>query len=128
VINVYSEDGTFKGSHIDHYTRALKEASDKSGKTMDNAPKIPQYLKDAGFVNIQSRKFKACIGTWPKDPYYKEIGKVGAAISQSGGEAYGLAVFTRVLGWSSEKAKKLIDAAVRDLVERKSDVHAIYPQ
>ena len=40
------------------------------------------------------------IGTWPKDPHLKEIGRYQAVQEVHGIDSYASGLFTRVLGWS----------------------------
>lgn len=68
---------------------------------------------------------KAPVGSWARDNAQKEIGLVFQAVMQTGVEAYGLAAFTRILGWDEEKAKALIDGAVDEFNNKK--IHKIYP-
>lgn len=53
-------------------------------------------------------------GPWPKDPKMKELGYWALINSESSFEAYGLALFTRVLGMGGEEAKDLCIRAGRD--------------
>ncbi|KAI4210665.1 MAG: hypothetical protein LQ351_006544, partial [Letrouitia transgressa] len=32
-------------------------------------PKLGRYLRDAGFINVEERKFRLPIGPWPKDKH-----------------------------------------------------------
>lgn len=122
----YSEDGTHIGTAIMEYNEVLKEAGIRSGMRMDLYSELGKYIQDAGFVNFSEKKLKLPVGTWPKDPHYKEIGAIGREVGNTALEAYGLAIMTRVLGWSVEKTHDLITRATRDFHDKK--LHLIYPQ
>jgi hypothetical protein len=37
---------------------------------MSPGPRLEQWLRDAGFENVQSHKYVLPLGTWPKDNHY----------------------------------------------------------
>ncbi|RPA81281.1 S-adenosyl-L-methionine-dependent methyltransferase [Ascobolus immersus RN42] len=126
IVNTYSEDNSIKGSAIEKYSLSLKIAGIKAGRPMHITSELSSYLEEAGFINIVVRKTRAPIGTWPKDEFHKQLGEQLREMALSGLEAYGLATFTRVLGWSEDRARELIEDCKRDFMDRK--VHTIYPQ
>jgi len=65
-------------------------------------------------------------GPWPKDPRMKEIGYWALLNSEYSFEAYGLALFTRVLGMSGEEARELCTRAQRDL--KNKHIHVYNPK
>lgn len=123
-VNMFSDDGSVKpDSAGKKYFNTLIEAATKAGQKMDDTARLAGRVKDAGFVDIQEKNYKVPCGTWPKDKRYREIGMWTKEISQTGAEAYGLALFTRVLGMNEEDAKKLCNGYVQDL-ENKS-IHGL---
>lgn len=76
---------------------------------MDIIGELSQYLEEAGFVNIVEKQYKVPFGSWPKHTKHKEIGQWMQEVLKTGAEAYGLALFTRVLGMSDTEARKLCD-------------------
>ncbi|EFY92127.1 methyltransferase [Metarhizium acridum CQMa 102] len=82
----------------------------------DIAPQIPDMLKDAGFVDVAYTQKVVPLGTWPKDPALKEVGQwfrvqfLGMAL-----EAYSLALFTRMGGWSNDDVRVLFTTARDEL-------------
>ncbi|KAF5017816.1 hypothetical protein F66182_10230 [Fusarium sp. NRRL 66182] len=74
----------------------------------DIAPKLPGMLKEAGFKDVGFVQKVVPMGTWPKDPKLKEIGRwFRVQFLEMGLEAYCLALFTRAGGWSNEEAQVL---------------------
>ena len=70
-------------------------------------------LQDAGFVNITlGARCVIPTGPWPKDKRTKQAGAMNLLAGESGYHAYGLAVFTRVLGLTPEEANKVCDEAL----------------
>jgi len=65
-------------------------------------------------------------GPWPKDPRMKEIGYWALLNSEYSFEAYGLALFTRVLGMTGEEARELCARAQRDL--KNKHIHVYNPK
>jgi len=100
----------------------LAEAGKKVGRRMDIASQLSHYMKRAGFEDIHVEIQKSPYGPWAKDPRHREIGKFLLAIAETGFEAYSLALFTRVLGFSVEDAKERFEAAKKDMRNRK--IHA----
>lgn len=121
----YSEDGTTKGTAIEEYNEALKEAGLKSGHRLDFAPFLEDALKEAGFVDVSVEMFRAPVGVWPKQKDFKQLGAIGLQSILTGTEAYGLMAFTKILGWDVERAQKLIKDTVAASSNRK--IHVIYP-
>lgn len=76
------------------------------------------FLEAAGFENIQDRMLKLPLGTWPAGKTQKELGAYFLLVSQSGFEAFGMALFTRVLKMSVEDARKVIDGAKKQATNR----------
>ncbi|RPA77954.1 putative TAM domain methyltransferase [Ascobolus immersus RN42] len=126
ITEALSDDGTHAGTRIETYSTHVEEASRIAGTNLHLVSEIDKFLKNAGFVNVTKRVIKAPVGNWPKDPRFKEIGKIFLAIGMSGVEAYGLALLTRVLKWSEKDAKELIKGVCEDLSNRK--IHVYYPQ
>jgi hypothetical protein len=124
LVGAFSEDDSFAGSQIEQYNEALREAGEKMGRPSDSADKLAGYMREVGFVDVVEHKIPVPVGTWAKGKRNKEIGLWLQNVCLMGAEAYGLAAFTRVLGWDTEKAKKLIADAVKDFKNPK--IHTIY--
>lgn len=123
--SVYSEDDTYDpiNSAMAKYLKNLQLAASKIGLDMSLAPRLSSLLSAAGFLGVTERKLKMPTGAWPKDPRYKELGRVGFEVGRTGAEAYGLAMFTRVLGWGEKEAKECCEGTVRESADRR--IHMI---
>ncbi|RPA86304.1 S-adenosyl-L-methionine-dependent methyltransferase [Ascobolus immersus RN42] len=126
ITGTYSEDATLHpASTIKQYSKYLAEAGEVLGQPMDVAPNLKSYLEGAGFIDVEVYEGRCPVGIWPRNKPQKELGSVAQEVLQTGVEAYGLAAFTRILGWDSERAKEFCEEVVREFNNRK--VHKIYP-
>lgn len=80
---VEMETGTFSDdqslpadSACVQWGQLLAEAFEKIGKPFLKIEEYDRLLKDNGFENVQSRMMKRPTNDWPKDPRFKEIGRV----------------------------------------------------
>lgn len=67
----------------------------------------------------QLHRFKQPLGGWPKDPVLKKVGQYIQISTESGFEAYALALMTRVLGKTNDEAIEIINGAIKDANNRK---------
>ncbi|RAL12365.1 class I SAM-dependent methyltransferase [Aspergillus homomorphus CBS 101889] len=121
----YSQDGTLdEHNNINKFYELLREACDRMGRPVTIGGKLREYAAQAGFSNIHHRVFPLPLGTWPKDRRMKEIGALNMLQFLEGLEAFSVATFTHVLGWSLE-AVQLFLADVRKDAMRKG-VHMMH--
>lgn len=64
-----SEDGSVNGTGFQQYYNELYCASEKAGYETRPGPKLEQWFKDAGFVNVHVEKFVIPYDVWLKDPH-----------------------------------------------------------
>ena len=78
-----SEPGLYFESYYDtlepdhcykQWGTAMLEAGEKAGMTFDVGPYMKQRLIDAGFVNVEEKRFCCTIGKWSTDPWEREVG------------------------------------------------------
>ncbi|KAL1995037.1 hypothetical protein VTN49DRAFT_1224 [Thermomyces lanuginosus] len=119
----YSEDGSLNGTGLQKYYDEVYGAFEKAGYEVRPGPKLEEWFKDAGFVNIQVKKFQVPYGVWPKDRHFKEIGTWLQAGAEAGFEAGALAALTRYKAWNREEVIALANKARAD--GRKRSVHMI---
>lgn len=121
----YSEDDTFtSASPLALLMDGLKQAGDKLGRTIDPAPSLKQWAEAAGFVRVEEQRFRLPVGSWPKDPGFKEVGKFLGVSLCDGVEAFTAVPFRDVLNWSQEEVE-VLNARVRRMVWRR-DIHPIF--
>lgn len=121
-----TDDGTIpKGGYIEQYQENIDKAQQLAGIPVVSED-LALYARDAGFVAVGVVLKKAPLGPWPKDPKKKTLGCWGMAVAEHGLEAYGMALFTRHLGLSTEEAAKICAGAVDEL--RRRDVHCYSAQ
>lgn len=75
---------------------------------------------------------KCPVGSWPKNPRLKEIGRVGKVTLYDAVEPYTLALFTRVLGYTSEEAQEFVSKVRAELLNASYHIyvrfHYVYAQ
>jgi len=126
-MNLFSDDGTFhKDLWLYKFYENVNKAGDIAGRDFNVITHIEPSLKEVGYENVEHQLFKAPIGTWPADPKLKEMGSYALLNCETAFEAYGLALFTRVLGMSQEEAMEVVTGADKDARNRK--VHAYSKQ
>ncbi|KAL8859958.1 MAG: hypothetical protein Q9178_003507 [Gyalolechia marmorata] len=119
----YSEDGTLtEDLPIQKWITTLLQAAREFGRDPCPGPKLAGYMRDAGFKDVQERKFKIPIGPWPKDKHLKTIGAWNLVQIEDGLEAFTLRLFTQILGWKSEEVQVLLANVRKDL--RNPKIHA----
>lgn len=69
-------DGTMKGTKFEEWNNRQYEACAKLGIDSMAAAKRKQVFIDQGFEDVVELKYKWPIGTWPKDPKQKRLGKM----------------------------------------------------
>ncbi|KAM0271171.1 hypothetical protein ACHAQH_009155 [Verticillium albo-atrum] len=123
---ITSDDGTLtEDSATYSWVSQLLEGTKKIGRPFDGAFDYKKQLEAAGFKNVQQMVFKWPQNTWPKDAKYKELGMWNLENITSGLHGLSAAVYTRVLGWSSEEMEILLAKVRRELKDTK--VHAYWP-
>jgi len=125
VNTMYSQDGTLKPDNpMVKMMEGLINACAKIGRSLDPAPHMEGWVKDAGFVNVKVQTFRLPVGSWAKDPIHKEVGTLLGINFTEGVEAFTAVLFKDVLGWTEEEIA-VLNATVRTAV-RKGDAHAIF--
>ncbi|KAL1989585.1 hypothetical protein VTN49DRAFT_6782 [Thermomyces lanuginosus] len=129
----YSEDGSFKGTELQRYYDEVFSAFDDAGYETRPGPKLEQWFKDAGFINIHVEKFVLPYGVWPKDKHLKTLGAWSQYQAEASGfEAFALAALTRFRNWSKEEVAVLAGKARADGRNRKIhmlfDFYVVYGQ
>lgn len=100
----YSEDGTVTDEHImGDWIKHGKKCFEVMGKEIMVFEKMKGCIEEAGFVDVEERKFKWPIGTWPKDRKMKDLGAWTRAHLDAGLEGWTLRGLTGVLGWTREE-------------------------
>jgi hypothetical protein len=106
VMWAWSSDGSLKDdSPYMQYLGYLNEASEKTGRKLNVATELAQWMKDAGFEDVQQDVRIVPLAPWAKDPALKELGKWEYILVPDSIEAYGLRLYTQVLGWGLDEAK-----------------------
>ncbi|KAI9035622.1 class I SAM-dependent methyltransferase [Aspergillus affinis] len=112
-----ADDGTLHEGHLlTDWQEKLDTASCQFGKRMNIAPHLEGWMHEAGFANVTDDVYKCPVGSWPKSPRLKEIGRVGKVTTFEAVEPYSLALFTRVLGWTFEEAQNYVNKVRAELL------------
>ncbi|KAE8376118.1 S-adenosyl-L-methionine-dependent methyltransferase [Aspergillus bertholletiae] len=122
-VDVYSEDGSIKGTSVEKYYSVVCSSFTKAGFIISPGPHLGEWLREAGFKEIHVQKYRAPVGGWPKAKYYKTIGVWNLLQAETGFEAGAMAVLTRFEGWSQEEVNHLVSGARKDI--RNPDVHPL---
>jgi hypothetical protein len=82
-------------------------------------------LKDTSFEDVDMAEYPAPIGTWPKDPALKDLGRCFRAQFVDGAvESYTLALFTRTGKWTFAEVQVLLAQLRSELRGNKIHVYA----
>lgn len=100
--------------HFECYERMIKTAFPAD---------LESYMKDAGFTNVKTEKFKRPTNTWPNNSSQKEIGKY-QALQVEELEGLYLQFLCRVAGMTEDDARDLIENAQNDLTN--TGIHAYH--
>ncbi|TQN65883.1 Secondary metabolism regulator LAE1, partial [Colletotrichum shisoi] len=98
------DDGTLKDSHaLVEMARLWGAAAEHFGRPFQNNRDLVGIMADVGFVDIHAQTFKWPSNPWPRDKKHKELGYWNYDNSVAGLEAFMMAPFTRVHGWTKEE-------------------------
>ncbi|KAJ9615091.1 hypothetical protein H2200_001165 [Cladophialophora chaetospira] len=120
-----SDDGTMVGTNLETWSNRQVEACATIGVDTTAPSKYKQMMIDAGFEDVQEYKFKWPVGTWPKDQYYKEIGKLCLINFLTGLEGFTLRLWTGVLKMSFEAVQVFLAGVRKDVQSHR--IHAYWP-
>jgi len=123
---VCNDDNTLTTGHaIYKWSAYMLEASRRIHQDLDNPPKYTQWMREAGFVNVQYVPFKWPSNPWPRDKKHKTLGLWNLANTLDGLEGFTLAFFTRILGWQPEDVHLFL-VGVREDTKNKQ-IHNYWP-
>ncbi|KAE8150574.1 S-adenosyl-L-methionine-dependent methyltransferase [Aspergillus avenaceus] len=124
---IHSDDGTHEqATVIMEWQQKIDEASRKFGKKMNVAAQLKGWMEQVGFINVQDDTYKAPVGSWPKSPRLKEIGRVSKVTVWEAIEPYTLALFTRVLGYSAEEARDYVEKVREELLRSSYHLYVLF--
>jgi len=110
------DDGSLKpDANCLKWAAQFHEIAQTLSLDFDQMPKMPAWVKGAGFTDMEETVEIVPIGTWTKSRRLKEIGKYYLVHFLIGAEHYSMALFTRHAGWRPEEVQVLL-AQVRSEV------------
>ncbi|KAJ9130521.1 Methyltransferase domain-containing protein [Pleurostoma richardsiae] len=101
----------------------LDGASRMFGKQINVARFHKQWMIDAGFEDVKEIVHRIPIGPWTKDERLKELGRYERIHMQMSVDSHTPALFTRMLGYTNEQARILIEGVKREF--RSKDLRLI---
>ena len=90
----------------------------------DLFPEFKNLLEAAKFEKVETSQEICPIGTWPKDPKLKEIGRYFRFQFLFGAvDSYSMALFTRYGGWSAEEVEVLLSHIRSEVKSNKMHIY-----
>ncbi|KAL1969217.1 hypothetical protein VTN77DRAFT_471 [Rasamsonia byssochlamydoides] len=124
-VAVYADDDTLqRATNLLEWQDRLEEASTKFGKRLNVAHQYKDWMSRAGFVNVKEDVYKVPLSPWPKDPKLKELARYEQASMLEALDAYTLALFSRVLGWSTARIHVLLAGVRQEILDRTIHLYA----
>jgi hypothetical protein len=119
-VGVFCDDDTAdQAPSFIEWKDRLIEASQKFGRPMGVAQNFKQWVADAGFEDVHEEVYKIPFSPWAKDEKLKALGRYQQFLMMEALDAYSFALFTRVLGWSTEQIQVLLAGVRKDLLNRR---------
>lgn len=121
---IFSDDDSCeKAKWTMDWVTQLDDASKSFHKQINVARFHRQWMEAAGFEDVVEDVKRIPIGPWAKDPHLKELGRCERMHMQMSVESHTPALFTRVLGYSLEQSKVLMERVKAEM--RDPNLHLI---
>ena len=110
---------------VNKFLSLVKDGLATFGVDLLAMAKNAQYLRDAGFINVEEKVFKIPLGTWPKNKTMKTIGLYLRSTIYDGLQGISLGPFTRGLKWTPEEVEVFLISVRKGLMD--SSTHSYLP-
>jgi hypothetical protein len=120
-----SPDGTLPdNSQIMEFYNVLKPMAASVGFDLDVAQKYKSMLEEAGYEDVQETVYDLPLGPWSKDRRMNEVGRFQNFQLFGGLSSIGMAMLTRVGGWTQEKVEVFLAGVRREGYDKR--IHLYY--
>lgn len=94
------------------------EATEKLGSSVDIGHKHSEWVKAAGFEDVEDIIITCPLGTWAKDKRLKEMGRFNMVQMVEGVGNYAVGALTAGLGRPVDEVHVLVAEAKRELMDK----------
>lgn len=101
------------------FLRNSLEASIRSGRPWNNAQHYASWMSEVGFEDVVERRFNWPCGPWAKGEKMKKLGVYFLEDLKNAIEPICMKLFVKVLGWSEERTKEVVEGVLGSLGARK---------
>lgn len=122
IIYFQSIDGSIEGTALQRWNTLLLQGIRSMGRSATEALRCKNYLAEAGFINLNEKKFAVPMNPWAKGKDQKTVGAMQMMNNLEGVDGITLAVFTRALGWTPSDVEQLLIDVRRDMKDL--NIHA----
>ena len=121
-IEFKSDHGTVGPDHImTQWSKTFIAAGEKMGKTFEIGVNAARLIRQAGFADVEERRYKLPVGRWAKDKKLQELGFWNYHYCTEGCEGWALYLLTRVMGWSMPEVQVFV-AEMRNALKNTSNL------
>ena len=117
-------DDSLNGTALQRWNNLLLEGVSKMGKNGLACAKYKSQMIEAGFVDVEERKYVLPGNPWAKGEEQKILGTMQMTNILDGLHGFSISVFTKVLGMSVEEVELMLVDVRRDLKDR--NIHFYY--
>lgn len=123
-MDIFCDDGTLSPDcELKQFYTLVSQATAITGREFNNAANFLPIIEKVGFVNAHHTMVKMPLGPWAVDKKQKEIGAYILLSTETGFEAFGIKLFTQVLGMGVDEAGALITAAQKQATNKRVHVY-----
>ena len=110
------DDGTVSPeSPLMAWAESMRTASRRAGIDVCAADNFTAQLRSAGFADIRVRTEVWPLGSWPRDEKLRTRAAFASRNLADGLEGFSMSLFTKMLGWSEEQVRTLVDRAIEQI-------------
>ncbi|KAL2882152.1 hypothetical protein SGCOL_002417 [Colletotrichum sp. CLE4] len=122
VIDFKAVDGSLEGTALRRWNDHLLEGIRKAGRDALSALEYARYMTDAGFQNVEQKRFAVPASPWAKGRNQKILGAMQMTNNLEGVQGITMKIFCQVLGWTREDAEMLLMDVRKDMADK--NIHA----
>ncbi|ETN39249.1 uncharacterized protein HMPREF1541_05472 [Cyphellophora europaea CBS 101466] len=122
---ITSDDDTHVSTAAEAWSARQQEAMRRVDRDPHAPAKYAAWMREVGFVDVEERRYKWPVGSWPKDKYYKDIGRMHGVNFLAGLEGFTLRLWTGVLGLSLEETQVALVNVRKDV--KNPRIHLYWP-